>query len=185
MMYASASADKRTVSTLEELESKLAAKPWYRTIPWVRERSLLWLAKGVNVNELTAKALYQCLYGGDDATKQKNLQLYRLGMELMPLDTGAAAQYVSQLHGQDVKAAQDKKYLAALAEQKGTFEQQSQAQKTAYDNQIAELKTKIEELNTKMQQDQAAARKAHQRGKKGRIGYCPMLRNAAGSMVSS
>ena len=157
---AKAMADKRTVSTLEELESKLAAKPWYRTIPWVRERSLLWLAKGVNVNELTAKALYQCLYGGDDATKQKNLQLYRLGMELMPLDTGAAAQYVSQLHGQDVKAAQDKKYLAALAEQKGTFEQQSQAQKTAYDNQIAELKTKIEELNTKMQQDQAAARKA-------------------------
>lgn len=163
---AKAMTDKRTVTTLEEMESKLSAKPWYRTIPWIRERSLVWFAKGINVNELTAKALYLCLYGEDDAVKQKNLQLYYLGMELLPLDIGAAAQYVSQLHGQDLQgqfknkaAALAAQHQTVLAEQKSGFEQQLRSRQEDFDNRRAELEKKISDLNAQMTREREDAQK--------------------------
>lgn len=110
--------DRRTVTSLEELEAKLNANPLYRQIPWLLERAKIWLSKDVKLSKLTVEALYQALYNEDAQIRQRNLQLYRLGIEMEALTPDAAANYIGAAAshvGKRWEEALEVKHNAALA----------------------------------------------------------------------
>lgn len=135
--------DRRTVTSLEELEAKLNANPLYRQIPWLMERGRVWLGKDVKLSKLTVEALFQALYNEDAQTRQQNLQLYRLGIEMEALAPdaaanyiGAAASHVSKRWEEALKVKHDAAVMALAAQHKIEID--------ALNNKIAQINQEAE-----------------------------------------